>query len=137
MDTTDKLLAERGKTYGDFTFHAEITQDLKRIMGETPGWQRLNAHQREALEMIQHKIGRILNGDPNYRDNWADIGGYARLSEERCTPKTIVKQIEAMVKAQVKSGPMIMHNFDYTDEATPYADKKQPDDVNGVSHPER
>jgi hypothetical protein len=29
--------------------------------------------------MIVHKIGRILNGDPNYDDSWADIAGYAQL----------------------------------------------------------
>ena len=29
--------------------------------------------------MIQHKIGRILNGDPNYDDNWRDICGYSQL----------------------------------------------------------
>ena len=29
--------------------------------------------------MIQHKIGRILNGDPNYDDNWKDIAGYSKL----------------------------------------------------------
>lgn len=31
------------------------------------------------LEMIAHKIARILNGDPNYADNWHDIAGYATL----------------------------------------------------------
>ena len=29
--------------------------------------------------MIAHKIGRILNGDPNYADSWVDIAGYAQL----------------------------------------------------------
>lgn len=31
------------------------------------------------FEMIAHKIARILNGDPNYADNWHDIAGYATL----------------------------------------------------------
>ena len=39
--------------------------------------------QREALEMIAHKIARILNGDPNYADNWIDIAGYATLVANR------------------------------------------------------
>ena len=34
---------------------------------------------REALEMIVHKIARIVNGDPNYIDNWIDICGYSKL----------------------------------------------------------
>jgi hypothetical protein len=40
------------------------------------------SHQ-EALEMIAHEIGRILNGDPNYADNWHDVGGYSKLVEDR------------------------------------------------------
>lgn len=29
--------------------------------------------------MVAHKIGRILNGDPNYHDSWHDIIGYTKL----------------------------------------------------------
>ena len=29
--------------------------------------------------MMQHKIGRILNGDPAYLDSWVDIVGYTQL----------------------------------------------------------
>ena len=75
----DQILEERGRRYGDFAGHAQITQSIKASMFSTPGWQRLNPAQREALEMIAHKIGRILNGDPSYADSWDDIAGYARL----------------------------------------------------------
>jgi hypothetical protein len=75
---TDELLNERGKTHGDFKVQAEITQRLKLIMGEYKNWRQLNHDQREALEMIAHKIGRILAGDPNYKDHWDDIAGYAK-----------------------------------------------------------
>ena len=33
--------------------------------------------------MISHKIARIMNGDPNYADNWIDIAGYATLVANR------------------------------------------------------
>ena len=33
--------------------------------------------------MIAHKIGRIINGDPDYDDSWADIAGYAKLVSDR------------------------------------------------------
>lgn len=78
--TTDEVLAERGNRYGDFGDHALITQTLKSCM-KGPGWNKLSYAKQEALEMIAHKIGRILNGDPNYRDSWTDIAGYARLIE--------------------------------------------------------
>ena len=75
----DAILQERGKKYGKFMSHAMITQTLKESMKRQTGWERLADNQKEALEMIAHKIGRILNGDPFYTDSWADIAGYAKL----------------------------------------------------------
>lgn len=79
----DSTLAERGSRYGIFTGHAQITQSLKFIMQHTPKWESLAPDQKEALDMIQHKIGRILNGDPDYHDSWHDIVGYAKLVADR------------------------------------------------------
>lgn len=77
------MLAERGKRYGEFTEHARITQDLKTVMRDTPQWLNMGDDQKECLEMITHKIGRILNGDPHYYDSWKDIAGYAKLVSDR------------------------------------------------------
>ena len=83
------LLIERGKTHGDYTVHAMITQAVKNAMQapdrNTDYWAKLNDCQREALDMIAHKIGRILAGDPDFRDHWDDIAGYAKLVADRCT----------------------------------------------------
>ena len=79
----DKTLEERGKRYGKFTGHAAITQDIKSVMMGTSKWYTLKPDQKEALDMIAHKIGRILNGDPDYHDSWHDIAGYAKLVEDR------------------------------------------------------
>jgi hypothetical protein len=78
-------LAERGKRYGTFTGHAEIAQQLKGVMRKYEAARAcdLDPDQREALEMIAHKIARILNGDPNYHDSWHDIAGYAKLVADR------------------------------------------------------
>ncbi len=75
----DQVLEDRGKRYGKFDGHALITQALKAEMRISPRWGELSADKVEALEMIAHKIGRILNGDPNYKDSWTDIAGYATL----------------------------------------------------------
>ncbi len=75
----EDVLEERGKRYGEFKDHAAITQDLKARMRMAPGWSKLNDGQKEALEMVAHKIGRILNGDPKYKDSWVDVAGYAQL----------------------------------------------------------
>lgn len=76
---TETLITERGSRYGKFKDGAEIMQSLKDTMRDVDGWNNLTASQKEALDMIQHKIGRILNGDPTYDDSWKDIAGYATL----------------------------------------------------------
>ena len=85
--TTDitATLTERGQRYGRFTGHAEVTQDLKTCIRDHLRNRRkvLAADQREALDMITHKIGRIINGDPDYADSWHDIAGYAQLVADR------------------------------------------------------
>lgn len=83
MTDISQTLEDRGKRYGSFVGHADITQGLKHIMAEAPKWRTLAPDQKEAPEMIQHKIGRILNGDPNYHDSWHDIVGYAKLVADR------------------------------------------------------
>ena len=76
---TEALITERGSRYGKFKDGADIMQSLKDTMRDVDGWNNLTASQKEALDMIQHKIGRILNGDPTYDDSWKDIAGYATL----------------------------------------------------------
>lgn len=81
----DSLLDDRGKDYGKFIEGAEIMQMLKRIVhnyGETRDTQ-LAFDQREALDMIMHKVGRIINGNPDKADSWRDIAGYATLVADR------------------------------------------------------
>lgn len=82
-DTVQKTLSARGERYGVFEHHATIAQHLKLVMHETEAWGNLAPDQREALEMVQHKVARILNGDPDYRDSWLDIAGYAMLVHDR------------------------------------------------------
>jgi len=85
MNDIDETLAERGKRYGNFLEHSEITQTLKAIFKSKMGekWDRLQDDQKESLEMIAHKLGRIINGDPDYADSWVDIAGYAKLVSDR------------------------------------------------------
>lgn len=75
-------LAERGQRYGVFADHARISQALKRAVQTEPGWNRLSDSQAEALEMVLHKVARIVNGDPDYADSWHDVAGYATLVEQ-------------------------------------------------------
>lgn len=85
MPTTniDNTLAERGARYGDFSDHARVCQNLKKVMKDTNSWNRCSDTQKQALETIADKIARMLNGDPNYNDNWVDIIGYSQLVLDR------------------------------------------------------
>jgi hypothetical protein len=81
----DTVLDERAKDYGKFIEGAEIMQMLKRLVHNyiedrgTP----LAFDQREAIDMIIHKLGRIINGNPDKVDHWVDIAGYATLVADR------------------------------------------------------
>lgn len=81
----DAVLAERGARYGTFTGHAKVTCSLKAVAWAALAerTKTLAPDQQEALDMIFHKIGRILNGDPDYADSWIDIAGYAKLVADR------------------------------------------------------
>lgn len=83
MSNIDETLAERGSRYGEFADHAEVTQSIKVAMAIGNNWDTLDNDMKEAMEMVAHKFGRILNGDPYYVDSWTDCVGYIRLVEKR------------------------------------------------------
>lgn len=120
MTNLTKTLEERGNRYGRFDGHSEITQALKRTLrGEDNkfseqresalalAWMRLEDDQRESLEMIAHKIGRILNGDPNYSDSWADIAGYAKLVADRLEEKEHEERNKDLASTVVPSDAVV------------------------------
>lgn len=78
----NETLKERGSNYGEFYEHARITQNIKDAMRDSPNWGNLSPKMKEALEMVAHKMGRILNGNPNFHDSWHDIIGYTKLVEQ-------------------------------------------------------
>ncbi|CAB4150722.1 hypothetical protein UFOVP577_27 [uncultured Caudovirales phage] len=83
MNDIKDILDERGTRYGEFENHAVISQGLKSVLFSFNERLKLEADQREALEMIAHKLARIVNGDPDYADSWIDIAGYAQLVAKR------------------------------------------------------
>jgi Domain of unknown function (DUF6378) len=84
MSKVNETLKTRQTTHGDFRENAQIMQATKDLWRMHPGWEKLDPVKREALDMIALKVGRILSGNPEVRDHWHDIAGYAVLAEERC-----------------------------------------------------
>lgn len=90
MEKTDEILAERGSRYGNYMQQTVICQNLLAVIGGAlrERGKRLAPDQADALNMIAVKISRIINGDPDYPDNWRDIAGYATLVADRLEGKS-------------------------------------------------
>jgi hypothetical protein len=80
QSSTADVLAERSKTHGDFEDNARTMQKLKHVIRKANNWVDLSDVQKEALDMICVKIGRIVTGNPYEPDHWLDISGYATLA---------------------------------------------------------
>jgi hypothetical protein len=71
-------LSDREKTHGSFYKVSHLDTEL---------WDSfslyhladLSSEQTCAIKMILHKIARIGCGNPNFKDHWQDIIGYATL----------------------------------------------------------
>jgi hypothetical protein len=71
------IVDQRPSTHGDFERNTVFMQRAKELMRLQPNWHKMEPYQREALEQIIHKLGRILHGDHEHVDHWDDVGGYA------------------------------------------------------------
>lgn len=97
MVDINKTLQERGKRYGKYEGAAAASQGLKAVMRGTANWEHLSPNKKESLEMITYKIARILNGDPDYRDSWLDIVGYATLVEQSLMSPTFNPPVQLTI----------------------------------------
>ena len=74
-------LKSRAHTHGEFSNVADASQAIKEVIVMHTS-TLLSCGQTEALEMISTKIARIICGNPDHKDSWHDIAGYALLAEE-------------------------------------------------------
>ena len=81
MSEITGVLQQRGERYGSYRCVAWTSQSLKDTIRNSFNVKNnsLEWYQLESLDLICNKLARILNGDPNYRDSWLDIAGYAQL----------------------------------------------------------
>ena len=88
------VLSERGSRYGTLMSNATISQGLKEILHNSSNWEAMPPDMREALDMIVHKIARIVEGDFEYDDSWIDISGYSTLIVERLHQDIKQREVE-------------------------------------------
>ena len=74
-------IPNRDQQHGGMEAVGDRAQCLKGIMRQGSNWWHLSSGEREALDMIAHKIARILHGaDPHDRQHWEDVAGYAQAA---------------------------------------------------------
>jgi hypothetical protein len=82
--TPEEIIEDRKSIHGNYSNVAAKAQEIKQaIFRGGGGCVGLSAIQRESLDLIATKIARICCGDPNHRDHWDDIAGYAVLVSQR------------------------------------------------------
>ena len=86
----DRILEDRGKTYGPFENIAKTTELLHESISLAAYWHKLTSKEREAIKMALHKIAGIANSPytgyrkpgnakDHYNDSWIDAVGYLKL----------------------------------------------------------
>lgn len=78
----DKILTTHEATHGNYSRTAECAQTLKTVFRSQEGYANLTAVQRESLDLTCTKWARILCGNPDFKDHWDDLAGYAKLVAE-------------------------------------------------------
>lgn len=86
IDAVSQTIRNRDSIYGGFQNVSDLEQELKDVIRNHPKYDMLSSDKKCAIDMIVHKTARIICGDSNYRDNWHDIQGYAKLAHDLCSP---------------------------------------------------
>ncbi len=72
-------IPNRDHQHGGMEAVGEISQHMKMAMRDGRNWESLTPGEQEALDMVAHKIARILSGaDPHDHQHWEDVAGYAQ-----------------------------------------------------------
>lgn len=79
-DALGSLLRERGSTHGDWVAQSATAETLYQVLMSRAG--DLSSSQAQAIHMICTKLSRIACGNPDERDHWRDIAGYATLAAD-------------------------------------------------------
>ena len=78
IEKVRQTLNQRQSQYGSFEDVAMFTEQMVDVMRKGY-YEKLAYNQKMALYMICSKMARIVNGNPNHKDSWHNIAGYATL----------------------------------------------------------
>lgn len=83
-----EIIPNRDHQHGGVESVGEISQRIKSAMRLGKNWNDLSPGRQESLDMIAHKIARILSGnDPHDSEHWIDLIGYghAAMRQDQAT----------------------------------------------------
>lgn len=75
----EETLKRRSGTHGNFVVQFDTAQRLKEVCKGGTKYDSMPEPMKEALDMVCHKLSRIVEGDPMFVDHWHDIAGYCQL----------------------------------------------------------
>jgi hypothetical protein len=105
---TNPAVPNRDRQHGGLESVGIVSQQIKSSMREGVNWGSLSLHPagREALDMIAHKMARILSGsNPHDFQHWEDIAGYATAFMR--TWSELHEPEDAGAKQETRQGPPI------------------------------
>lgn len=71
-------IPNRDEQHGGLEAVGNVSQGIKALIRTGRNWPQLTPGEQETLDMIAHKIARILSGaDPHDPEHWRDVAGYA------------------------------------------------------------
>lgn len=74
-------IPNRDEQHGGMEAVGDVSQFIKMAMRDSKNWDLLTHGEQEALDMVAHKIARILSGaDPHDPEHWTDLAGYAHAA---------------------------------------------------------
>lgn len=74
------ILNERGGSYGSYNEVAKIQTQIIDLLRSAEGYNKLKPSTILAIEMIIHKIIRLVNSGKEKEDTLLDIAGYTLLA---------------------------------------------------------
>jgi hypothetical protein len=131
---TNPAVPNRDHQHGGLDAVGITSQQIKDSMREGINWKTNSLHSaaKESLDMIAHKIARVLSGhNPHDFQHWEDIAGYATafmrtwsereeemvdstpLQTRQGPPIAFDKEVSASMEAALLNGARVASDFDW------------------------
>ena len=104
---TNPAVPNRDHQHGGLDAVGITSQQIKDSMREGINWKTNSLHPaaKESLDMIAHKIARVLSGhNPHDFQHWEDIAGYATAFMRTWSE---LHEEDAGAKQEIRQGPPI------------------------------